>query len=314
MAKLKKYSHKLSGFFIVVVVIVFAALLGVVYSLRTAQNLRLRAEGPSCHPLCQTEPSCCADIIRRMNELGGPDAILDLPDSEQPYHECPALYEENNERGYCRPETCNQLPAGVQYRGRCGWYWGFHEGATNTANGYGCMIGDSEATMQPICGGGTQPSNTPRPTSSNPPSSTPIPTRKPTKTPKPTKRPKPTKTPVPPTATPYNIPVTATPIPNVTQQPNYTPPVFYISTTPFPTVPIVNQPEDETDGEQLDIISTTLETLRNFLDSIIYSIIGQRSSAPEPTASPKKQEEEQKPPVWESVWKGIGEFFTTVAP
>lgn len=116
-----------------------------------------------CDAQCQTEPSCCARIIQRYHELGGTKEDLDeLDDSEQPYHECPGLYESNNERGYCKPSTCNQLPEGLKYRGRCGWYWGFHEGYTNSADGYGCMIGSAD-NMRPICDGGTNPTATPDP-------------------------------------------------------------------------------------------------------------------------------------------------------
>lgn len=151
---------------------------------QTAQTLTTKAAGPSCYKHCETEPSCCADIIKKMNELGGADEIMDLPDSEQPYHECPALYEAENERGYCRPSTCNQLPDGLRYRGRCGWYWSFHEGATNTADGYGCMIGPDEASMKPICSAGTNPTATPNPnptaTPPNNPSVTPQSTTCPT--------------------------------------------------------------------------------------------------------------------------------------
>lgn len=114
----------------------------------------------SCNPLCQTEPPCCANIIKKYHELGD---ITDLPDSEQPYHECPGLYSGQNERGYCLPSTCNQLPVGLAYRGRCGWYWSFHDPETKC--GYGCMVGPDEANMKPICGGGgPAPTSPPRPT------------------------------------------------------------------------------------------------------------------------------------------------------
>ncbi|MBI2029600.1 hypothetical protein HYT02_04245, partial [Candidatus Gottesmanbacteria bacterium] len=69
---------------------------------------------PSCHPLCQTEPSCCAEILRRLEEVG--DDIYDLPDAEQPYHACEwdAGNADTNYRGYCKPSTCNQLPEGIK--------------------------------------------------------------------------------------------------------------------------------------------------------------------------------------------------------
>jgi len=314
MAKSKKYFLKSSLVYVIIGAVIFAAVLGIVYSLRENQDVRSRA-APSCHPLCATEPACCGEILRQLEEVG--DEIYDLPDAEQPYHACDwdANNADTNYRGYCRPSTCNQLPSGTKYRGHCGWYWNFHEGYTNSPNGYGCMIGESDASMRSICGGGSQPSNTPRPTSSLPPTNTPIPTRKPTNTPRPTKRPRATKTPVPATATPYNIATTATPIPNATTVPNASPNIIYISTTPYPTVP---DEAEEQEGLQVeegnDIISVTVETLRNFLDSIIYSAIGQSGGNTEPTQSPKQKEGVQEPHFWEGIFKGMGEFFRTVAP
>lgn len=148
---------------LLIILIIFLVIISISLQNKTPQTLYTKAEGPTCHKFCQTEPACCTQIIKRYKELGGtPDDIADLPDSEQPYHECPGLYDGENERGYCRPETCNQLPEGLKYRGRCGWYWSYHEGATDTANGYGCMIGPAD-NMRPICSTGTKPTVTPKP-------------------------------------------------------------------------------------------------------------------------------------------------------
>lgn len=115
------------------------------------------AADTTCHPLCKTEPSCCAKIIEKLNQLGD---ISDLPDSEQPYHECE--WDESdpnyNYRAYCRPSTCNQLPEGNKYRGHCGWYWGVHE--PYTKDGYGCLIGDPPHSL---CDGSSNPTATPVP-------------------------------------------------------------------------------------------------------------------------------------------------------
>ena len=198
--KFLRISQKSNVFLLLLVLGIFSFII-VIFSLRVSssevQEVRTRAEGPTCDPQCVTEPSCCVQVLKRLEELGGPEGIMDLPDNEQPYHECPTLYHGNNELGYCRLETCNQLPAGVRYRGHCGWYWYFHDGSTNTPNGYACMIGDSEATMRPICGGGGNP----------PPTNPPVPTSPPMSTVKPTKKPKPTKTPTPkPTRVPSAVP------------------------------------------------------------------------------------------------------------
>lgn len=220
----KLYSKKLS------ILLVF----GILLSGMTAINILLTqknvepsslAAGPTCNSLCVTEPPCCAQIIAKMNQLGGPSAILDLPDNEQPYHECPGLYTANNERGYCRPSTCDQLPSGLAYRGRCGWYWSYHDGNTNTPEGYGCMIGSSEQTMVPICGGGPRPTSPPVPTTSLTPTRRPQPTNV-----------IPSATPFypPATATPFYIAATATPAPYATQAPSRGPVIIYITATPAP--------------------------------------------------------------------------------
>lgn len=163
-------------------------------------DFRSKAAGgvPICRPSCVTEPPCCAKIIQKMQELGGPDEILGLPDSEQPYHECEWTEGNDltNDRAYCTHATCDKLPLGKAYRGGCAHYWGFIDSepyggtiGTNTSEGYGCMIGDSAETMVPICEYLKKP--TPKPTSPIQPSKSPVPTKKlkPTKMPTPSSRP-----------------------------------------------------------------------------------------------------------------------------
>lgn len=140
-----------------------------VFVLSFLSLVKVVSAAPVCDARCQTDPSCCANIVKKAQEMG--EDIYDADDGDQPYHEC-----EWPERGYCKPSTtCNKLPDGIKYRGHCGWYWAFHDAnggdlGTNTPNGYGCMIGDSEATMRPICGGGgtnptpTTPPGNPTPT------------------------------------------------------------------------------------------------------------------------------------------------------
>lgn len=147
---MKKITHK--SIVVLLLILSLSAILIASSSLNTKIVYQSRA-AVSCHAKCATEPSCCAEIIKRLNELGD---ISDLPDDEQPYHMCDwdANNFDLNDRGFCKPSTCNQLPAGVKYRGHCGWYWGFHEGATNSPNGYGCVIGSSDGDLRSLCDGG----------------------------------------------------------------------------------------------------------------------------------------------------------------
>lgn len=229
-------------------IIIGIILLGLVSALivlqKTSLSLRSSAS-PTCDPNCVTEPACCGEILNQLREKGD---ITDLPDSEQPYHAC-----EWPIRGYCRPETCNQLPSGLQYRGRCGWYWSFHneDPNINTPNGYGCMIGNTPETMRPICGGGgPPPTSGPRPTNPPPPTNPPTrPPRVPTATPaqpiyQPTVRPTSPQLPLVPSATyapgqptqPPTNPTTGEPPPNPTSE---APPVTIPTDTQFipPFVP-----------------------------------------------------------------------------
>ncbi|MBI4066743.1 hypothetical protein HY407_00005 [Candidatus Gottesmanbacteria bacterium] len=280
--------------------IVLAGMTAVGINLQNSQETRTRA-APFCHPLCATEPSCCAEILRQLKEVG--EDIYDLPDSEQPYHACEwdAGNADTNYRGYCKPSTCSQLPEGLKYRGRCGWYWSFHEGYTNSPNGYGCMIGDTEATMRPICGGGGNPTNTPRPTNPIQPTNTPRPTRRPTRVPRPTKVP--TATRVPPTPTPVYIPVTVTPNPSVTIAPNIPTPtamIIYITSTP---VPSIENPPDFTDNNLVNTPVPSQTSITNPIGGAWDSLVGFISDTKEEGMN-----------IFGNIWKNLTEFTQTVAP
>lgn len=165
------------------VAVLVAITLGIIFSGRTlnkGKSTVFTQAAPQCDERCLREDPCCAQMV-----------------AEQDYSLC----EWADPRGYCRPETCDKLPPGLEGRGRCGWYWGFHDAGggdlgTNTANGYGCMIGSSPETMVPICGSPTRP---PQPTQPPQPTDQPTarPTRRPTQPTKPTNEPtqKPTKEP-----------------------------------------------------------------------------------------------------------------------
>lgn len=149
----------------VVLLFSFFAGLTTVY---TNKEVRTKAAGPVCDDRCVHELDCCKAI-----KANGDPYECAWPD-----------------RGWCFPSTC--APYNGQHT-NCGWYWKFHNAndneyhiGTNTAEGYGCMIGPDEASMRPICNGrGGKPSNTPRPAQPKPTntpkqrgtiSSTPIPT------------------------------------------------------------------------------------------------------------------------------------------
>lgn len=163
---------------------------------------------------CKNEPDCCAQIRE----------TKDATECSWPI------------RGYCNPNTCSQAEGNKQ---KCGWYWVFHNAndneyhiGTNSPNGYGCMIGDTEATMHPRC------------------DPTPIPTMKPTITPYPTQRPPtiiPTRMPPPPTSAPLptSVPVptvfiipSATVLPTVQPAPYQPPP----DTLPAFQIPLLSVP------------------------------------------------------------------------
>ncbi len=154
---------------------------------------------------CTTPPDCCTDLAS-------------LHDA----YKCCWI-----ERGFCRPDQCQQITGN---KGKCGWYWGFHDGNTNTPDGYGCMIGDSEATMRPKYGPTASPTSTPiLPTQTPAITNTPIPSSSitPTNTPA-SSTPTGTVTPLSPTNTPQ---VTVTIAPTVTSRPTVTSTV-----TPYPLI------------------------------------------------------------------------------
>lgn len=192
----------------VLLFVIFAViLLGIIVSsLPRKQSIVSKAESAVCDSRCLHEDPCCAQMV-----------------AQQDYTLC----EWADPRGYCKPETCNKLGPGLENRGRCGWYWSFHDAAgsglgTNTPQGYGCMIGSSAESMRPICDGGGEP--TPKT-----PTNTPKPTRKPTKTPKvtqtPTSEPEPTTNPT----SPFQPSLPVTPSTTHPKQINETP-VFYNGT------------------------------------------------------------------------------------
>lgn len=129
--------------------VLLVTVISIVY-LNRSNEIRTRASIADDQNYCVNQPSCCNDIITQLNAAGD---ISGLPDDQQPYHACDWPV-----RGYCQKSICDQLPAGKKYRGECGWYYSFHDIAddpghtlgTNTAAGYGCMIGASPDTMVPI--------------------------------------------------------------------------------------------------------------------------------------------------------------------
>ena len=133
-------------------------------------------------------------------------------------------------RGYCTPDTCNHIDGNHQ---KCGWYWAFHDAnaneyhlGTNSSKGYGCMIGDTEATMHPRCD--------PSPVPTVKPTAKPLPTVKPTSRPLPTALP-PTTAPtayLPPSTAPLQPIPSATPMAFPITQPT--------STIPLPTVTVAS--------------------------------------------------------------------------
>ncbi len=220
---------------------------------------------------CLNEPPCCAQIA---SEAQSKDATS-LPDDQQPYHACDWPI-----RGYCKPSTCNQLPAGHKYRGNCGWYWMFHDAngngydlGTNTQKGYGCMIGMSESAMTPRCTVQGEitlaPSDAISPTEAVPsPEPTVVPTELPTQSP--TEIPNPTPTTVQnifPTSSPLVRPnfssfpsqqQTATPPPN--QTPHFS---FTLPSVPLPHVNL-----------NVSEINTATNKPLGLVDFVFYTIKG----------------------------------------
>lgn len=157
---------------------------------------------------CKNEPDCCAEVR----------ATKDATACDWPI------------RGYCTPATCGQVEGKGQ---RCGWYWIFHNAndneyhlGTNSPAGYGCMIGDTEATMHPRC------DPTPIPTA--PPTSTPKPASRPTTVPIVTSRPNPTEATLPTTMSlPAQPPSLPTAYISPVAAPSVAAPPFQIPTLPM---------------------------------------------------------------------------------
>ena len=165
----------------------------------------------------RAEDETAADFCQKFC-IGEPDCCTRMRNSHDPF-EC-----EWPTRGWCKPEICSQIEGKGQ---RCGWYWLFHNAndndyklGTNSPNGYGCMIGDSEATMRPKCG------PTPIPTSP------PTPTAVPTSPPPPTSVPLPTSAPMPTNPPPIEVIPTDIPPPIEIPPTKYIPPVEPPTTVP----------------------------------------------------------------------------------
>ncbi len=152
---------------------------------QTYQTINSRADEAIDAERCPNPPACCQQIA----ETG--DAL-----------QC--SWDEG--RGYCPPDVCSKISGKGQ---KCGWYWIWHDKdsspdkniGTNMPNGYGCMIGESEATMRPKYTSSGATTAPPRPTS--PPSPT---TFIPSTAPEPTSPPPPEPTVAPPPA--VTIPTT----------------------------------------------------------------------------------------------------------
>lgn len=211
---------------------------------------------------CITPPKCCYDIVQTGDAFS-----------------CPTPWGVDGDgRGWCPPSMC----AAIQGKGqRCGWYWLFHDEkdtpgiGTNTPTGYGCMIGDSEATMKmKFNPDGTlisypsavtptvQPTKVPRPTEIVLPTSPqPTPTEivlPPTNSPVPTQILEPTQIQRPAQPVVTYIPIV---LPTNRPQPTVTP-----TPTPFKfTLPNILPPK-----EKVDSFFTSVKTnLLDFLSKIL---------------------------------------------
>lgn len=250
--KLKIFQiHLLAG------ILLITALVGITLYTYQKSNTRTKAAGPLCNENCVHEPECCVAI--RAND--------------DPY-EC-----EWPTRGWCTPRTCNPYTG---QKTNCGWYWKFHNAndneyhiGTNTPEGYGCMIGENEGTMRPICsGGGSKPTNTPRPTQS-PPTNTPKPSR-PTNTPKqpkPTKAPKPTRS-VNPTYPSIHPAVTSNLAPTYKPDSEPTQAVFPTQLPDFAQKPFIQLPISPTSVPKFSFPIIVIKTeIYNSIEHVKESII-----------------------------------------
>lgn len=201
--------------------------------------------------VCKNEPPCCAQIVA----------------THDPY-QC----ENFIDRMYCKPSTCSQIDGKTA---RCGWYWLFHNAndneyhlGTNTPVGYGCMIGDTEATMRPRCDPTPIPTSTPIPTPSpiptTPPKSTspPSPTQKPLPTEEqllPTQKPSPLSTQSPIQPVYFDIPNTSTLPPSETPPVSFQLPQFSLPLVQIPTIPIT-----------CSISPSTIDPISYIFDKVTY--------------------------------------------
>lgn len=179
---------------------------------------------------CTNPPACCAAISKTHDA-----------------HEC-----EWPIRGFCN--NCGDVEGPNE---RCGWYWIFHGGYTDTDRGYGCVIG-KEGNTRPIynADGTTNFVLTPTPTVPVSPTAipTPLPTSVPTDIPQPTLPPPP----------PAQIVLPTQPRPQITYVPVVIPPYTPPTVTPTPTPFKINLPNILPPKEKVDSFFTAVKT--NLLD------------------------------------------------
>ncbi len=212
------------------------------------QDIRSHASVEDDRNYCVNPPDCCG----RMEQSH--DA-----------HEC-----EWPIRGYCN--NCGAIEGRKE---RCGWYWIFHDAGatgglgTNSPDGYGCMIGDSESTMRPKYGPGGATNPPPQPTQPPPTATIYIP---------PTSIPTAVPTIFIPTSIPTQTPIYPTAIPTVPSYPTgnivptiYTPPTLYIypTMTPQPT----NTPTPTPKSFSIPNILPPKEKVVSFIDNIKTSLV-----------------------------------------
>lgn len=249
---------------LLIIIAAFAGLTSFLNLKGFSQDIRSRADQSADDANCPNPPDCC----------------VRMASSHDPF-ECDWPI-----RGYCTLDICNGIDGKKQ---RCGWYWIWHNQddtpgiGTNTPNGYGCMIGDSEATMHPKY----SPSGA-------------------TVTPKPSVSPTPLPTVIPPTSTlPTNTPIiiqpTTTPLPTQPYFPTVTPTIFrqpsisYIS----PTMP---SSDDEGNPTPTNYIQPTVNNQ-------------QPSTTPKPTREPIIPKiEKQVNSFFQEIKIQLSKFISNVLP
>jgi hypothetical protein len=250
---------------LLIIIVAFAGLTSFLNLKGYSQDLRSRADDFSEGVYCYKPPDCC----------------VRMASSHDPF-EC-----EWPIRGFCTLDICNGIEGKKQ---RCGWYWIWHNQddtpgiGTNTPNGYGCMIGDSEATMHPKY----SPSGA-------------------TVTPKPSVSPTPLPTAIPPTSSlPTSTPIiyqpTTTPIPTQQYIPTVSPTTaIRLSVTyPSPTLPHTGG------GGGNPVPSSYIQPTANNL---------QPSSTPKPTHEPIIPKiGKQVNDFWGDIKTNLQKFFSSVLP